>query len=94
MVKSGLSEVPAVSQYRLSIHLSMAFLILGITFWTALDLYEGQVNKIYFFDLIPLILISITIVAGTFVSGMDAGLVYNSFPYMGETIIPIEYGSL
>ena len=25
---------------------------------------------------------------------MDAGLVYNSFPYMGETIIPIEYGSL
>ena len=94
MVKSGLSEAPSVSQYRLSVHLSMAFLILGITLWTALDLYEGPVNKINFFDLIPLILISITIVAGTFVSGMDAGLVYNSFPYMGETIIPIEYGSL
>ena len=25
---------------------------------------------------------------------MDAGLVYNSFPYMGDNIVPIEYGSL
>ena len=25
---------------------------------------------------------------------MDAGLVYNTFPYMGEAIVPIEYGSL
>ena len=94
MVKSGLSEVPSVSQYRLSIHLSMAFIILGITFWTALDLYEGPLSKIDFLDFIPLTFISITIIAGTFVSGMDAGLVYNSFPYMGETIIPIEYGTL
>ena len=43
---------------------------------------------------IPIIFICLTIIAGTFVSGMDAGLVYNSFPYMGETIVPIEYGSL
>jgi len=38
--------------------------------------------------------ISLTIIAGTFVSGMDAGLVYNNFPYMGDSIIPIEYGTL
>ena len=94
MVKSGLSEVPSVSQYRLSIHLSMAFIILGLSFWTALDLYEGPVKKINFLDKIPIIFISLTIIAGTFVSGMDAGLVYNSFPYMGEGIVPIEYGSL
>ena len=94
MVKSGLNEIPTVSQYRLSIHLSMAFIILGLSFWTAMDLYEGPVKKINFFDKIPIIFISLTIIAGTFVSGMDAGLVYNSFPYMGETIVPIEYGSL
>ena len=94
MVKSGLNEIPTVSQYRLSIHLSMAFIILGLSFWTAMDLYEGPVKKLNLFDKIPIIFISLTIVAGTFVSGMDAGLVYNSFPYMGETIIPIEYGSL
>ena len=94
MVKSGLNEIPTVSQYRLSIHLSMAFIILGLSFWTALDLYEGPVKKINFLDKIPIIFISLTIIAGTFVSGMDAGLVYNSFPYMGEGIVPIEYGSL
>ena len=94
MVKSGLNEIPTVSQYRLSIHLSMAFIILGLSFWTALDLYEGPVKKLNFLDKIPIIFISLTIIAGTFVSGMDAGLVYNSFPYMGKTIVPIEYGSL
>ena len=94
MVKSGLNEIPTVSQYRLSIHLSMAFIILGLSFWTAMDLYEGPVKKINFIDKIPIIFISLTIIAGTFVSGMDAGLVYNSFPYMGETIVPIEYGNL
>ena len=94
MVKSGLNEIPTVSQYRLSIHLCMAFIILGLSFWTAMDLYEGPVKKINLFDKIPIIFISLTIIAGTFVSGMDAGLVYNSFPYMGETIVPIEYGSL
>ena len=94
MVKSGLNEIPTVSQYRLSIHLSMAFIILGLSFWTALDLYEGPLKKLNFLDKIPIIFISLTIIAGTFVSGMDAGLVYNSFPYMGETIVPIEYGSL
>ena len=94
MVKSGLNEIATVSQYRLSVHLSMAFIILGISFWTALDLFEGAPKNLKSYDLIPLLFISLTIIAGTFVSGMDAGLVYNTFPYMGESIIPIEYGNL
>ena len=94
MVKSGLNEIATVSQYRLSVHLSMAFIILGISFWTALDLYEGTSKNLKSYDMIPLLFISLTIIAGTFVSGMDAGLVYNTFPYMGDSIIPIEYGNL
>ena len=94
MVKSGLNEIATVSQYRLSVHLSMAFIILGISFWTALDLFEGVPKNFKYYDIIPLLFISLTIIAGTFVSGMDAGLVYNTFPYMGESIIPIEYGNL
>ena len=94
MVKSGLNEIATVSQYRLSVHLSMAFIILGISFWTALDLYEGTSKNLKSYDMIPLLFISLTIIAGTFVSGMDAGLVYNNFPYMGDSIIPIEYGTL
>ena len=72
----------------------MAFIILGISFWTALDLFEGAPKNLKSYDIIPLLFISLTIIAGTFVSGMDAGLVYNTFPYMGESIIPIEYGNL
>ena len=94
MVKSGLNEIATVSQYRLSVHLSMAFIILGISFWTALDLFEGAPKSLKSYDIIPLLFISLTIIAGTFVSGMDAGLVYNTFPYMGDSIIPIEYGNL
>jgi len=94
MVKSGLNEIATVSQYRLSVHLSMAFIILGISFWTALDLFEGAPKNLKSYDIIPLLFISLTIIAGTFVSGMDAGLVYNTFPYMGDSIIPIEYGTL
>ena len=42
MVKSGLAEDPAVSQYRLAVHLSMALLILAALLWTAFDLKDGR----------------------------------------------------
>ena len=35
---------------------------------------------------------STTIVAGAFVAGMDAGLMYNEYPLMGGSIIPENYG--
>ena len=39
-----------------------------------------------------LILLGITIVAGALVAGMDAGLLYNEYPLMGHSLLPIEYG--
>jgi cytochrome c oxidase assembly protein subunit 15 len=41
MVASGLSERVDVSQYRLATHLGLAFLLLGATWWTALDARAG-----------------------------------------------------
>ena len=38
MVKSGLVDDPRVSQYRLTAHLGLAFLIFAAMFWTALSL--------------------------------------------------------
>ena len=38
MVQSGLSQEPSVSQYRLAVHLGVAFLILGLLIWTILNL--------------------------------------------------------
>ena len=39
-------------------------------------------------------LIFVTVVAGAFVAGLDAGLVYPSFPKMGDYWFPPEYSEL
>ena len=91
MVSSGLVDRIDVSHFRLSLHLVIAFLILSLIFWNYLktkkDTYISK--KLHIF--IPfsfLILIFIQISIGAFVSGMDAGKIYNSWPLMGDTYFP------
>mgnify|MGYP001251774834 CR=1 FL=1 len=91
MVSSGLVDRVDVSHFRLSIHLLIAFLILSLIFWNFLKLRNKhkKINKIN--SLIPLsflVLIFIQIGIGAFVSGMDAGKIYNSWPFMGNTYFP------
>ena len=94
MVKSGLAEKPDISQYRLSIHLANAFLIMFLLLWLIMDFFEG-VSKIKFnFNLLILFVLSITIIAGALVAGMDAGLMYNTYPLMDGEIFPNHYGQL
>ena len=91
MVKSGLVDNPAVSQYRLTAHLSSAFLIYSFMFWVALTLLypakntpnncSTKTNALTF-------LIIITIVSGGFVAGLKAGKIYNTYPMMGDYWIP------
>ena len=91
MVSSGLVERIDVSHFRLSIHLLIAFLILSLIFWNYLKIKANNniTNKINsLIPLIFLILIFIQIVIGAFVSGMDAGKIYNSWPLMGTTYFP------
>jgi len=91
MVKSGLVDKIDVSHFRLSVHLLFAFIILSLIFWNYLKMQKRNiiVNKIN--SIIPLsflILIFIQIILGAFVSGMDAGKIYNSWPLMGSTYFP------
>ena len=91
MVSSGLVDRIDVSHFRLSVHLFIAFLILSLIFWNYLTIKTNNnlTNKIN--SLIPLtflILIFIQIIIGAFVSGMDAGKIYNSWPLMGNTYFP------
>ena len=91
MVSSGLVDRLDVSHFRLSIHLLIAFLILSLIFWNYLKIRENKKihNKINL--LIPslfLFLIFVQITIGAFVSGMDAGKIYNSWPFMGSTYFP------
>lgn len=93
MVKSGLAENPEVSQYRLAVHLSMALLILSALIWTALDLKEGRAGWPGGWHAGGVLgVLAITIVAGAFVAGMDAGKLYNEYPLMGDGFVPVEYG--
>ncbi len=91
MVKSGLVDKVDVSHFRLSVHLLVAFLILSLIFWNYLKIKANLVITNKMNPIIPflfLILIYLQIILGAFVSGMDAGKIYNSWPLMGNTYFP------
>ena len=96
MVKSGLYGRVDVSQYRLALHLTLAFIILGITTHTYIRvkidqgeyfLLEGYIknrNAV----IAVFILIFFQIAYGAFVSGTDSGLLYNTWPLYNGTLLP------
>ena len=91
MVKSGLVDRIDVSHFRLSIHLLVAFFILSLIYWNYLKInrikkIQKSINPIVPFVFLVLIFIQIAI--GAFVSGMDAGKIYNSWPLMGNSYFP------
>ncbi len=91
MVSSGLVNRVDVSHFRLSVHLIIAFLIISLILWNYFNLKIkiSLNNKIqYLFPLFFLILIFGQIIIGAFVSGMDAGQIYNSWPLMGSSYFP------
>ena len=93
MVKSGLTERTDVSHYRLSLHLTLAFVIFILLLWNYFK-YKNQKTLIrnkklpsyllIFFTFCILVQISI----GAFVSGLDAGQIYQSWPLMNHAYFP------
>lgn len=100
MVKSGLVDRADVSQYRLTVHLGMAFLILGAMLWVVLDLVDHRSAaapvspRLRRYAAGLLLLIFVTALSGGLVAGLNAGYAYNDWPYMNGQIIPEEYGDL
>ncbi len=98
MVKSGLVDDPAVSQYRLALHLGLAFAILGALLWSGLDLVSSDPDPVpgslRLHAMLALISISITVLAGALVAGLHAGLIYNTFPFMDGDLVPADYAQL
>ena len=91
MVSSGLINRVDVSHYRLSLHLVTAFIILSILFWKILQISNVQKNQIsirLYFVKFFLFLLFLQLIIGAFVSGMDAGTVYNTWPLMGTSYFP------
>lgn len=96
MVKSGLVNNPHVSQYRLTAHLGLAFLIYTAIFWAALGLLfpkkpsqtDGKIRTLQKFSTVLACLIFVMVLSGGFVAGTRAGFTYNTFPLMNGNWIP------
>ena len=93
MVSSGLIDRIDVSHFRLSVHLIIAFFIISLIFWNYLKLKNINLSKKSLNKFVPfvfLLLIFIQILIGAFVSGMDAGKIYNSWPLMDTSYFPTD----
>lgn len=98
MVKSGLISAPCVSHFRLAIHLLLAIALYALLFWQLMEQSFFKIPISIKINLVPLniwlniclISLFVQITFGAFVAGLDAGLVYNQFPLMGDSIIPNE----
>ncbi|WP_425386447.1 COX15/CtaA family protein [Wolbachia endosymbiont (group A) of Barypeithes pellucidus] len=95
MVKSGLVTEPHVSHYRLALHLLLALIIFALLSYQFFDYQirpkqtklKISCNTKYYVGII-LVLIMIQIIFGAFVAGLNAGLIYNTFPLMDGQIVP------
>ena len=91
MVSSGLVDRVDVSHFRLALHLIIAFIIFSLILWDYLKLKNINLSHVklkFYLPWIFLILIFCQITIGAFVSGMDAGTIYNSWPLMGSSYFP------
>ncbi len=88
MVRSGLIDNPDVSHFRLSLHLTFAFITFAYTLWVALDLIYPERNN----AILPLrniaryalVFLLVQIIYGGFVAGLNAGLIHNHWPLMSD----------
>ncbi len=98
MVRSGLVDDPRVSQFRLTAHLALAFLILAALLWTALSLLFPRRARLadaadrsvrrWANGVVALVLLMV--MTGGLVAGIRAGFAYNTFPLMQGAVVPPE----
>ncbi|MGG7055047.1 COX15/CtaA family protein [Nitrosomonas sp. ANs5] len=100
MVMSGLADNIYVSQYRLTAHLGLAFIIYAAMFWVATGLLApkqaqtpdtavaASILGLRRFSFTLTGLIFVMVLSGGLVAGIHAGKAYNTFPLMDGHLIP------
>jgi cytochrome c oxidase assembly protein subunit 15 len=92
MVSSGLAGRVSVSQYRLAFHLTLACAIYAAIVWIAHGLSSAAMRseprrlRITALSLVWLVLLQIYL--GALVAGLDAGLIYNTWPLIDGAFVP------
>ena len=103
MVASGLVDRPSVSHFNLTVHLLLAFALLGLSLWTLLGHKYGSPDKHTItkwstastLAVVSFILLIIQITYGGMTAGLKAGHVSDTWPLMfGKLIPPNLFSSL
>lgn len=102
MVASGFAARTDVSQYRLVAHLGAAVAIYAYILWVAYGLLlphpepsvDRRTGRLRRLMAGLAALVALTMAAGGFVAGLDAGFIYNTFPLMDGRVVPEDYGAL
>jgi cytochrome c oxidase assembly protein subunit 15 len=101
MVSSGLQGVRVdVVSWRLATHLGLAFAILGLLAWDAMELARseaqlmtarrGREGRLFRLATVLLAMAFVQILLGALVAGIDAGRAFPTWPLMGETFFPAD----
>lgn len=96
MVASGLEDRPAVDHLNLTVHLLLAFTLLGIAIWTSLDHHRGRARPVGGPAWTPqakattvlLAAVAIQVTYGGLTAGLKAGHVADTWPTMSGHLIP------
>ena len=93
MVASGLINRPWVNGYKLAMHLSLAFVLIGYLLWTTFKVFLPTPKVIHNLMLKRLIrgfllVLCFQIILGGLMSGMKAGLYIPTWPDMNGKVIP------
>ncbi len=89
MVSSGLQDLPYVNHYKLALHLGSAFLLYIFIFYNGLKTKFGSKEFLYSsFNCLLIATIFIQTILGAFVAGLDAGMIYNTYPTMNGEWVP------
>ncbi len=92
MVASGLAHRVDVSQYRLAVHLTIACVIFTALVWTAQSMTPSRPSRapdrLRVSAVVLLGLVLLQIYLGALVAGLDAGLIYNTWPLMDGDLLP------
>ncbi len=92
MVSSGLTHGVSVSQYRLAFHLTLATAVFAAILWTARQITDqplsGAPARLRLAALTIAIMLLFQIYLGALVAGLDAGLVFNTWPLIDGALVP------